>query len=45
VSYVALPLWVQMLFSRDWFIHFCLANCDTLLGTANRALNEPGVAG
>lgn len=35
VSYFALPLRVEMLFWRDRFTHFCLANCDTPLGTAN----------
>jgi hypothetical protein len=35
MSYFARPLRVEMLFSRDRFIHFCLANCNTLLGTAN----------
>jgi hypothetical protein len=43
VSYIALPLRVQMLVSRDKFIQFCLAHRDTLLGTPNptQSVSDP----
>ncbi len=38
VAYLAIPLPLQLMITRDKFVQFCLANRDTLLTAANPAV-------